>query len=92
MDVGAAGGLDDVLARGIGLEAADVLGDGALHQVDALRQVTGDLAHLARVVVGEHGAIEPEFAAHQRPDAEERAGKRGLARAGGPEDAKAVAG
>ena len=77
---------------GLGIEAADVLRDGAGEQLDVLRQVADMAAeHVGRPLV-ERGAVEPHLAADRLPDADQRADQRRLAGAARADDAEAVAG
>ena len=77
---------------GVGIEAADILGDGTGEQLDILRQIADMAAeHVGRPLV-ERRAIEPHLAAHRLPDADQRPHQRRLARAARPDDAEAVAG
>jgi hypothetical protein len=63
----------------LGIEAADVLRDGAAEQFDVLRQIADMAAeHVGRPLV-ERGAVEPHLAAHRLPDADQRADQRRFA-------------
>jgi hypothetical protein len=85
------GGADDLLLRGVGLAVGDVLADGAVEEQRLLRHV-GDLAAQALL-----GAVAHVLAIHQHAallhvvQAQQQLGERGLARAGAPHQANALA-
>ena len=83
---------DDRLGVGLGLEAGDILSDGAGEQLHVLRQIADMLAERFRIPLLEGGAVEAYLAAHRRPDADEQPGERRLARGARPDDAEPVAG
>ena len=69
---GLGGGCDDRVAFGVGIEARDILGDGAVEQLDILRQV----AQMASERIGrplvERSTIEPNRAPLRQPGADQR--------------------
>ena len=76
----------------LGIEPANILGDGACEQFDILRQIADVTAkHIGRPLI-EGGAIEPYFAAERLPDADQRAHQRRFARAAGADHTEPVAG
>ncbi len=92
VDVGGLGGGQDRLRIGPGIEAADVLGDRAREQLHILREVADVRSKILRIPLLEGGTVEADLAPHRRPDADEHAGERGLARCARTDHAEAVAG
>ena len=86
-----AGGLGRA-QHGIGVRLyahpGDVLGNGAVEQLDCLRDEADMLAELVRVPMVERGAVEPHATMRRPPDAHERAYQRGLAGAARTDDAQ----
>ena len=70
----------------------DVFGDGAVEQLDRLRDESDVPAEHLRVPLVERGAVEPHAALRRPPDADERAHQRGLAGAARTDDAQRLAG
>ena len=73
------------------LEAGDIVGDGAVEQIDILRQIADRRAAILGRVLVERRAIERDLAACQRPDAGDRPRQRRLAGAGRSDDGQPVA-
>src|SRR5215216_906959 len=72
--------------RGIGIEAGDVLSDGAVEQLDSLRQITDLSPDLGSVPHANVRSIDPNGARFRLPQAQTKMGKGGFASCTGPED------
>ena len=64
----------------LGREPRDILGNRALKQGDALRQIADIAAQDVRVVLVQRGAVQPHIAVGRSPSADQRASERGFAR------------
>ena len=91
MHAGGLGGRDH-LRIGLGLEAADVVLNGGVHQRDLLGQVADVSAEVLLAPLGQVGIVEPDAAPQRRPDAGQRPHQRGLAAGAGTDDAERLAG
>ncbi len=92
MHAGALGGFDDGFVGCVFAHAGDVLFDGAVEQLDALRQIADMLAGILARPVIEVGAIEADGAMLRHVDADHGFGEGGFASGRRADDAKAFAG
>ena len=81
MQASAAGGLDDLVRVDLG-EAGDVLGDGAVEELNVLRQVAQMRPQFGAAPACQRQAVEQHLAGNVGPDAHQHACQRGFARAG----------
>ena len=91
MGSGSLGGGDDRAAINR-LKSGNVIGHGAGEQLDILRQIANAFAELVAVPLIERGAIDPDFARPQLPDAGQCPGETRFAAAGRADNRHAIAG
>src|SRR5262249_42731716 len=87
---GRAGGGDDGVRLERRRETGDVLGDGAVEQLDVLRQIADVRPEALRRPLLERRPVEPDLSARRRPYADDAARQRRFSRGARPDDAETL--
>ena len=91
MHAGRLGRGDHRVCRRVGIEARDVLGDGAAEQLHVLRQIADVRPQGFRRPLIERGAVDPDLALGGRPDADDGPRQGRLSRRAGADHAQPLA-
>ena len=92
VEAGGLGSGDDVRVRRVRGEAGNVLRDGAVEQLDVLRQIPDVGPELDRVPLSQARPVEEHASVRRLPDADECTAENGLARGTGSDHPERLAG